>query len=246
MLKIRYSFFGRMDGNFGVDEYIDELFPIVKGKMGPVFAPRANFTNRIVEMGEEDFPISQWIIGTRNEADGGIVSKPDQRIVLFNADCPLVAVLDQQTERFAALHAGFRCIIREIPKRSKAPRGPSIIHELFTRHKFSPNTSKAFVGFGIGPCCYGAAHWEEAKDLTFKFPVGRATRGSRCGQISFDLYTIIRSQLLEVGLREANISIYNRCTSCEMTDFPATLAYYSRCRDGPNKGRNAALFWFTK
>ncbi len=205
-----------------------------------VFAPKCAFTDRVVELGKDDKEINGWLVRTNQFADGGVVTEPLHAVAILNADCPVVALFDVDAPRLAVMHAGFRCLVPDNRKQR------SIIRAAFDDHGFDPKTVKAFVGYGIGPCCYGAEHVPEVRDpmMGTDLPVGRATRGPRAGKRSIDLSQLAINQLLKIGVFEDNIVRELACTSCakEQIDDAVEFAFHSNVRK--DQGRNATLLWF--
>lgn len=233
---LRYQLCGRTEGDFNpsCENFIANLDVVrVRLGLGVIFAPKANFTNRVVVYGPEDRATNHiWFHRMPEDADGGIVKSRGVAIAFFNADCPLIAVRDG--ERLAALHGGFRCLW----PRSRDEGG--IIQALFKSYQFAPEKSEVFVGYGIGPCCYGMGFNPEIVEMMQDgMPLGKATRGPRAGQISIDLYRLICQQLIAEGVPAKNITIDYTCTACK--GLPAQPQFYSNCRR--DTGRNAALVW---
>lgn len=238
-------FFGRDAGDFRFMNYpsrrpfVEMMHSVIQRHLpiAAIFAPDCTkFTNRIVSEGVDDEPWARWFIQTSHPADGVIVGTPGKAIAMFTADCPIIAVFDagdiDKAPRLAVLHAGFRCLIREKPEEK------SIIRVLFEDCDFPAGAVEVFYGFGIGPCCYGANHIQEVSGYTkVPIPITRAIRGPRKGQQSIDLYSLIKSQLLRVGVKPKNITSNTSCVCCEGN-------YHSNCRDGPSGGRNATFVWF--
>lgn len=111
-----------------------------------VFAPTAEFTNRVVRLGEDDAPWADPIVvGAAHPADGGVADGIGAAIALTNADCPLICLW--AGERLALLHGGFRCLVRERADEE------NIIEAAL---RYFPNSGEisAWVGYGIGPCCW--------------------------------------------------------------------------------------------
>lgn len=248
-IELKHALWGVQYGDFNIafKHGNNSTYLLNKGRererLSIIFAPTCNFTNRIVRLGEEDMPISSWLIRSRNEADGGIVDECDQGVVIFNADCPIIAVHEATTGRLAVLNGGFRCLVPE-KKKGQKNRDRSIIRVLFEDHIFDPKNSKIFFGYGVGPCCYGAGHLEEV-DPRFTtsddLPIGKATRGPRVGQRSVDLYQLIYNQLMDMKVPDRNIFRDLTCTSCAGLN---ARKYWSHCRDNQHLyGRNAALAW---
>ena len=101
-------------GNFspllGIDHLAEEIEKNMTNRAWrKVFAPRCEFTTRIVTLGQEDAFLATdntWLVRSKQPADGGIVECPEQAVMIFNADCPIVVIFDEQQERLAVLHAG--------------------------------------------------------------------------------------------------------------------------------------------
>ncbi len=220
-----------------------------------VFAPACGFTNRVVAIGTDDYipdPDNDWYVRTRQPADGGVVEDPDVPVMIFNADCPIVVLNDDLRYRIAVLHAGLRCLVppARMDKRADPKDKRSIIQVAFDDFSFNPRATSVFVGFGIGPCCYGAEKHREMQDATLDLPIGRATRGLRAGQRSIDLYQLITDQLTRLGVPEDKILIDSRCTACaghynDITNM-CQRSFYSHSQDRGMGGRNASFAWFSK
>ncbi|GEM_PF-1198838 len=247
---LRHSLLGINQGNFDIGRIgvinTVAILSTVRRTVGvdKFFAPRCNFTNNIVEIGKNmDIPLAheRWFLRSQKDADGGIIDQPYDAVVIFNADCPIVAVHEILNDRLAVLHAGFRCLVPSLKKGGKKDK--SIIRVLFEDHDFSAQDSRVFVGYGIGPCCFGVTEddYPEILDFSADIPYGRATRNIRSGWKSIDLYQLIANQLLEAGVPEKNVSIDFTCTSCAGFYEPK---YYSVSRLGQIwGGRNAAMAW---
>ena len=247
MVTLRRELLGKAAGDFRLDHFLrknptasvsprTELLKLVKEQVKErfglegIFTTRFNFTNRVVVLSGEDQRWSDWFVISSEAADGGIVEGLKQGVIYFNADCPIVAVHDRLYGRLAVLHCGFRCLV---------PHGGddrSIIRNLFHQCAFLPSYANVFVGFGIGPCCFGIEHLPEADDPLYRDFFSRTRRGPREGQRSFDLYAYIVKEFLDSGVPITSIEVDERCTACDER-------FHSHCREGPNAGRNAALAW---
>lgn len=184
-----------------------------------LYAPTAGFTNRVVTADKCDDIWSSSsgepvLKRTAAQADGVIVYGPMIGVAFFNADCPIVALVEG--EKLAVLHGGYRALIRE------DNREPNIIEAAM--QEFDPKKTRAWVGFGIGPCC-----WVPEKDKreiknpllsrhstllanSLKITVQECPFGN--GFRTVDLPFLIRGMLLEAGLNSDNILVDRRCTCC--------------------------------
>ena len=232
------------DPSYDKDEHFDTLKSLGKHLgISTLVSPVCGFTNTIVNGTDRlNLTVEFGIHRSIKLADGAILDMCNEGVVIFNADCPVIGVMDRVQRQLAVLHGGFRCLIPEKPRRGPRPKG--IIQTLFENFAFDPVRCQAFFGFGIGPCCYGAEHLRELDDdLTLDLPIGRATRGARKGQRSIDLYELIHGQLVAAKLRPESISWNARCTACAGTHFPNEPKYHSHTRQAGNAGRNASIIW---
>lgn len=209
------------------------------------FFPTAKFTNRVAALDTIDVPVAYRFTRTNFPADAGIVNGERAAVGSFNGDCPFICVWEGT--RLAGLHGGFRCLIR-------ADNGEPNLLEAVIAH-FHPAKTFAWIGGGIGPCCWmpDSATKPEILDpkksrhsqllsscLTRTTP--RSPFGP--GHLSVDLYALAAGLLQEVGVPADHITIDGRCTCC--AGGPGNYAYWSFTRhrkDGGTDGRNLSLAW---
>lgn len=238
---VHRDIYGKLDGNFSPHQPMEDFLRSVRKlreanpQLETIFAPKCDFTTRIVKLGEEDEVWDAGFVRTKNPADGGIVEKPNQAIAIFNADCPVVSIFDEEKGRLAVLHAGFRCLIPEDKSRF------SILETAFAKYGFNGERVKVFCGFGIGPCCYGGKHLGIGRWSGFL--TGRVTRGPRSEQKSFDLYEQIFTELVVMDeVPPENMLIDKTCTACKI-NYGKHL-YHSNVYEGKSAGSNAVLIWY--
>lgn len=247
MGTLHKKIFGLHEGNFDpdqpdFDDLLDNLANyLVDEDLKSIVWPSCAFTNRIAVYPQGMKKWSEGLLSTAQPADGIIIKEDGVACAIFNADCPVVIIGEEDSDRLAIIHAGFRNLIRKDKKDFSILRAP------FAGYGFDPKKSIAWIGYGIGPCCYGAEHLPEIDDPTVDLPIGRATRGPRSQSSrparSVDLYELIRRQLLKLQMNPRRIIADPTCTSCAGFSRPE---YHSNCRDGAQAGRNLVLVWFTK
>jgi YfiH family protein len=100
----------------------------------------------------------------------------------------------------------------------------------------TPRQLYAWIGPGIGPCCY---------DLSFddadRFPTAcrrQSARASAAGRVAIDLAAFLALELRAVGIVDPNVVCMDRCTACESESF------YSHRRDQGRSGR--MLAWIVR
>ena len=265
-MGLQRKFFGKETGNFQFSHanqrsFFTAIRRVRKNiqQVTTIFSPACGFTSRILSVSEDSIELrprhfvlptdlaEMTIERSNGAADGGIAENDGQAIAIFNADCPVTAIFDKEHSRLGVLHTGFRSLVPENPVE------PNIIEALFAHHGFISGDVEAFLGFGIGPCCYGAEHFSEVQRGTVirsngdevSLPLAKAIRGPRKGQTAVDLYTLIRSELLRLGVHGDQIMINKACTACAGRERGGAGLYYSNTWEGKATGRNAVLVWFT-
>lgn len=236
-MKAHCQIFGKENGNFRVSQVSREVLlgnlDRIRSRFGlhAIFSPQCDFTTRIESFDPKSPPEKDWFTRSAEKADGGVVHQPGVAVALFNADCPVISIFERPKHRLTLLHAGFRCVIRE--KKGET----NIIRAAFDLFKFSPHNVRVFVGYGIGPCCFGA-RYPEIANSSLNLPVAVTSRGPRAGETSVNLYEVIRREIRSLGVPETSIKIDSTCTAC-------AGGYHSNTYDGSLAGRNAVLAWFS-
>lgn len=209
------------------------------------FVPTAGFTNHVAFLGRDDDRITDRFIRTKSPADAGIVEGERVAVGSLNGDCPFICLWEGT--RLAGLHGGFRCLIRQDNEE------PNLIEATIVR--FHPGQTFAWIGGGIGPCCW-MPEYESKPELrdpsTSRHPAllsacltrttPRSPFGS--GHLSVDLYALAAGLLQEVGVPADHITIDGRCTCC--AGGPRNYAYWSFTRyrkESGTDGRNLSLAW---
>lgn len=159
--------------------------------------------------------------------DGLISSDPEVTLVIFTADCVPV-LLALPGEGVGAAHAGWQGTAAGIAGRAAAA--------LATACGAAPAAVYAWIGPGIGPCCYGVDA-ERAGRFRRQFGAGVIRPGSGGpGDPAFhlDLWEANRRDLIAAGVPAAHVEIAGLCTACHADWFFS----YRRER---TTGRMAAL-----
>ncbi len=162
------------------------------------------------------------------EADGLVTDIPGIILVVFSADCIPVLLYDPDRKVIAALHAGWRGTAGGI-----VTKAVDRMRQVYGCH---PESIRAIVGPGIGPCCF-----ETHEDV----PNAMMTAVSSLaipyikvggnGKFSVDLKGINAARLLRSGLIPENIVVSEQCTACQQEE------YWSHRRQGKERGSMAAM-----
>lgn len=148
--------------------------------------------------------------GRLGDGDALIENTPGHLVAVKTADCIPILLVDEEHRAVAAVHAGWRGTVKGILRRTVR----MMEEEFGTR----PGHLHAAIGPGIGKCCYEvgaevAAHFGEN------------------GPCHVDLAQANRSQLLDLGVPDAQIYAAQLCTRCGVDDF------HSYRRDKEKSGR---------
>jgi copper oxidase (laccase) domain-containing protein len=235
-MNLRYLPLGKLTEDFRperfstVTQFQKRITDIMRGNFTRVIAPRCEFTNNIVAFAAEKDQGESRFFWSRDRADGAIVEKAGEGVVIFNADCPVVSVFEVKRNRLAVLHVGFRSLF------SPGEEKMNIIQRLFESYDFPRESVSVLIGFGIGPCCYGV------HEAPTGVPAYVAERGPRKGKPSIDLKELIRKEFMACGVSPTAIRADSGCTACagRRGDDDPNGNYHSYCWDGETQaGRNA-------
>lgn len=163
------------------------------------------------------------------EADAMITVQTGILLAIQTADCLPVLVVDPVRKVIAAIHAGWRGLLKRIV--------PKVIGQMQKDFSTASADCLVVIGPGIGACCYEVG--EEiiesfskeftAKDSFFR-SFNRKDLSSRATN-SLDLVAACRHQLIETGVPQVNIFSSEFCTSCR-TDI-----FFSHRAEGNKTGR---------
>ncbi len=158
--------------------------------------------------------------GIYEPCDGLMTARQDLPLWLTIADCfPLFVAAGKW---IGLMHCGWR---------GTARRGAAQLVELLAAaSSLTPAEQRAWIGPGIGSCCYPVG-----TEVAGCFPEETLRRGG--GASRLDLRSAIRIDLVAAGLPESHIEACELCTSCRPDLF------FSYRRDGPRSGRMAAVIW---
>ena len=151
------------------------------------------------------------------QADGLWTSTSKVALGIRTADCIPLLLESMSGRRVAAVHAGWKGVIGEIPQVGVA---------VFERES---QDLRAAIGPHIRQCCYCVG-----EDLAERFGARFGSRvfHRRDGKVFLDLAYAVRAQLSEKGV--AQVDDVERCTHCD-------AAFHSFRRDGAVAGRQVSF-----
>ena len=157
-----------------------------------------NFTNQI----HSDLIINldEEIDSTEKEADALILSRKNEIVGVFTADCVPVVLYDKEKEVIAAVHSGWKGTIADISRK--------VAYQM--KDKYDCKNIKVIIGPCVGKCCYQVS---EELVTKFKEKYGENVADGRM----LDLKFAIRKQLEDI-IKNENIRDLDLCTNCN-TDY---------------------------
>jgi YfiH family protein len=171
--------------------------------------------------------------------DGLVTNDPGVPLILLTADCPLVCAYDPVRRAVGAVHSSWQGTV--------AHATAQMIRVMQQAFGSDPGDLLAAIAPSAGPCCYEVG--EDVRRIArtrlpdadvffslFRFAVQGRGGGDepkhRPSRLTFDLWSANKQQLLDAGLRAANIELAGLCTICNPR-------FWSHRRDGVAAGRSA-------
>lgn len=161
----------------------------------PIYTPRQEHTDTIVDIGEDLAPMTGDAVFTRRH---------DIMVGVKTADCVPVLLFDWDSDVVGAVHAGWRGTASGILRKS-------IMH-MADKYGSSPARMLVAIGPAIKGCCY-----EVGQDVLDK--VIDATGDGDYHRVKddntyIDLQEANRKQALDAGVADYHISVTEDCTCC--------------------------------
>lgn len=127
------------------------------------------------------------------DADAATTNRLNQACVVMTADCLPVLLCDSRGQRVAALHCGWKGLLKQLI--------PQVIHRYF-----SGESVTVWLGPAIAPQSYEVDEPIYQQFIAVDWTYQRAFEVSRSGHYYFNLYTIARQQLLACGVADEAIT----------------------------------------
>jgi polyphenol oxidase len=143
--------------------------------------------------------------------DAIVTSRTNLAICIKTADCVPVSIVDRVKKIIAVVHAGWRGTALEIAAK--------VVRLFIEKYGSSPWDILTAIGPSIGQCCFEVdnaaanAFFKQKNNEAFLFP------GAKPGKWMLDLAEANRRQILNCGIPEANIDVFDLCTSCRQDLF---------------------------
>ncbi|WP_299249309.1 peptidoglycan editing factor PgeF [uncultured Cytophaga sp.] len=157
--------------------------------------------------------------------DALITNTPSILIGVLSADCVPILLFDPKKRVVAAIHAGWKGTVAEIVS--------CTIKKMMLEFNCTPDTIIAAIGPSIS-----SENFEVGEEVSIQFKDACKHMGPN-GKMHIDICLANKLQLLEIGVKESNISLSGLCT------FKNNVDFYSARRDGFNTGRLASVIGLT-
>jgi len=159
----------------------------------PLFTVHQVHSDRVVQAGP----------GELGQADALWTQEQGAALGIKTADCVPLLLEDPVGRRVAAVHAGWRGAIAEIPLRAI---------EALVRSGTEPSNLRAALGPSIRTCCYVVG-----EDLAERFErrFGASVVERRDGKPYLDVARSVRLMLTQARVPAAQIADTGECTSCD-------------------------------
>ena len=153
--------------------------------------------------------------------DGLMTNCPNKMLLTCYADCVPILFYDYKNNVIASVHSGWKGTIAEI--------GKNVVSTMCEKYDSNIKDILVFIGPSIGGCCFevGQDVWQKFADC---FPSSVEKNSEKV-----DLKKAVEEQLLNAGIKKANIEISNICTKCNSDKF------YSYRAGDKEAGRFAAF-----
>ncbi|HSV77252.1 MAG TPA: peptidoglycan editing factor PgeF [Bacteroidales bacterium] len=143
------------------------------------------------------------------------------------ADCVPLLLYDPARQVIAAVHAGWKGIVKQIVQ--------ATVKKMVTQFGSKPEKILAGLGPANGPCCYEIGEEVKQQIVTLdELNQGTISPGNKPGKYFFDQWKAVSMQLVDAGLDPNNIEHSELCTQC------LNKTFFSSRADRGTTGRFAA------
>ncbi len=180
-----------------------------------VFANQIH-SNYVVEITNEN-------VDKLSNCDAIVTKEKNIALIVTHADCQAALIYDIENKVIAAVHAGWKGLIKNIFQKT--------INFMKDRYNSKPQNILACISAAL------CTKHSEFKNYKKEFPENLWVYKQETNH--FDLKKIAKDQLKEAGLKDENIEFTQDCTYCNEKD------YFSHRRD-KECGRNASVICLKK
>ncbi len=140
--------------------------------------------------------------------DALITDKKNIPLMVMVADCSPILFYDDVKKIIAVAHAGRAGAFKNIVK--------NVIDCFVNKYDSNPKNILVSIGASIGSCCYevGSEIYDEVKKLYLEYSILKKENN-----FYLDIGKILKSQLLELGIKKEHIEISDECTKCNSDKY---------------------------
>jgi len=144
------------------------------------------------------------------ECDGIVTSQNGLPLICFTADCVPVILCDDANGVIGAVHCGWRSSVADILKKA--------VEEMCTLGADCRSINAA-IGPAIGYCCFEVGAEVVKACEEYIGDCADLVTARKRGKFLLDLKTANARRLVQLGLKEENVSVSQSCTMCENEKF---------------------------
>lgn len=138
--------------------------------------------------------------------DGLITNKKNVALVTFYADCVPVFIFDAGKTAIGLAHSGWKGTLKEIAR--------EIVEKMCVEYGSRPCDMKVVIGPSIGECCFEVGD-EVVEAFVTEIPWSKCFISKLNGEKNkIDLKSIVKTTLMNSGVKEENIEVSSICTKC--------------------------------
>ena len=176
-----------------------------------VYKAKQNHTDNILILNNENKNKYLMWNKSQEEYDAYITNTPGINILVTTADCIPVILYDKSQNIVAVIHSGWKGTLKQIV--------PKTLQKMIDVFNTNPENVIATFGPSIGKCCFNT----EDKEFVLKFKeISESNKeyyAERGGVYYIDLEVLVKTKLINMGVKESNIDSANICTKCNQEDF---------------------------
>lgn len=216
---VRHAFLGRLDNE---GELSTATLKIFGHRSNDIITINQVHGNTVMVL---DKPLKDISYYQKFDGDAIVTALYNVPIAIRSADCLPILLYDEKNFTIGVAHAGWRSTVEKIALKT--------IDAMKREFGSRPQDIKAAFGPFIGPCCYSVEPF-----LVKRFDKAMLSISSFLisdSSTKLDLAHANKTQLVQAGLKEKNISKKAPCTSCN------TDRYYSYREEGEDTGRELSI-----
>lgn len=206
----------RATGNDKIENVLKNV-EIISDKVGfdknSIYKAKQKHTENILILDNNNKQKFKFENLSSEEYDGYITKEKNIATLVTTADCNPIIIYDTKKNIVANVHSGWAGTVKKI----------SLKAIKLLQEKFNSNLEDLIVCIGpsIRSCCFSSEDEDFKKKFTdiWNFEKEYIYYEEDKKRFHIDLVYVIKKDLLDIGVKEENISDANICTMCNSEDF---------------------------